>query len=655
MPTPNFFSGMTTLQILKAVIGLGSDVQTGSIFPTWSDTVEYCKPDTFWFHEGYLYQSLKESGLQSENGIQVPLSNFEYWKKISYTPLHMGEDELEILNELNTLRISRIGAPQWATSAIAPDDHVFANGDLVYFSDRPELEEKYLSGGFDGMLLAWDATAAQQNANRGMFRPNAASPTGLYMPVDGNAYMQNWVNATNGTPGSFIRAGLPNVTGGTTTYATSQHDSFSGALYGGVTVPAYGVATTNQGGLCQKIGLDISRSNPIYGASTTVTPDTIKQPVIIYLGRADKILSITTKDKDWAATETEIGFGRVSTPADLALPADQITDGPAFLAAGTDAINAFVPTCLIGSVFAHAASSTYVPNGCVPANGGEYTQSQFPSFYTDYLITGKLVTCTYAEFAAQVAATGNCAKFALDTDNQTFKVPLLKDGDSITHAASAAEIGKSVKAGLPNVTGDTGLNTSGIVLTGPFYAGDTNTGISGASVGTIQGINFDLSRANSIYGNSNTVTTEGIRLRHFVVLASAQNNASMFDWSNYMAGLAGKANLNMDNLTQAGTTAIAHYAMPSLRSISYGLVWHAVYTAPADGYFYASGTATNTQQVRLEAYNPADDSLLYSVGGTVMNQTIFGRLLPIKKGMICVPRGDTVVSVFKFIYAEGAY
>lgn len=302
MPTPNFFSGMTTLQILKAVIGLGSDVQTGSIFPTWSDTVEYCKPDTFWFHEGYLYQSLKESGLQSGNGIQVPLSNFEYWKKISYTPLHMGADELEILNELNTLRIARIGAPQWATSAIAPDDHVFANGDLVYFSDRPELEEKYLSGGFDGMLLAWDATAEQQNANRGMFRPNAASPTGLYMPIDGNAYMQNWVNAISGAPGSFISAGLPNVTGGTTTYATSQHDSFSGALYGGVTVPAYGVATTNQGGLCQKIGLDISRSNSIYGASITVTPDTIKQPVIMYLGRSDKVLNITGTTKTWAAT-----------------------------------------------------------------------------------------------------------------------------------------------------------------------------------------------------------------------------------------------------------------------------------------------------------------------------------------------------------------
>ena len=206
-------------------------------------------------------------------------------------------------------------------------------------------------------------------------------------------------------------------------------------------------------------------------------------------------------------------------------------------------------TTLIGSVHPVMATDTYVPNGCVPANGGEYTRAQFPTFFDDFLVGGKLLTCTYAAFAAQVALTGNCTKFALDTDAQKFRVPLYKDGDSITQAASAAELGKSVKAGLPNATGGfLGLRASNSGFSGAFAYG-ANIGDSASGGGGLCSATMDLSRANPIYGNSTTVTDEQVRLRHFVVLASAQNNASVFDWSAYMAALAGKANSDLSNAT----------------------------------------------------------------------------------------------------------
>ena len=217
-----------------------------------------------------------------------------------------------------------------------------------------------------------------------------------------------------------------------------------------------------------------------------------------------------------------------------------------------------IGTTLIGSVITMLCADSYVPNGAVPANAAEYTREQFREFYDTYLVGGRLLTCTYAAFAAQVALTGNCAKFALDTTAQKFKVPLLKNGDSITQAASAAELGKSYKAGLPNVAGEL---TSWVTATGayapiranatlsaPFYR--TGTWSPGSTAGTDTagyGLGINLGLSNPIYGNSNTVTTEGIRLRHFVVLASAQNNASVFDWANYMAGLAGKLNADMSN------------------------------------------------------------------------------------------------------------
>lgn len=48
-----------------------------------------------------------------------------------------------------------------------------------------------------------------------------------------------------------------------------------------------------------------------------------------------------------------------------------------------------------------------------------------------------------------------------------------------------------------------------------------------------------------------------MRLRWFVVVANAQNAPSVFDWSAYMAGLAGKANSALDNVTN---NAIGIYA-----------------------------------------------------------------------------------------------
>ena len=272
-----------------------------------------------------------------------------------------------------------------------------------------------------------------------------------------------------------------------------------------------------------------------------------------------------------------------------------------------------ISTTLIGSVLSITAAEGYVPNGAVPADAAEYTRDQFRTFYDTYLAGGKLLTCTYAAFAAQVALTGNCAKFAIDTTTQKFKVPLLKDGDSITHASSASELGKSVKAGLPDIEGEYGNNTTvnsdppgygvsstggwlGMKNSGAFYPKRTTAGGIGAALDNTRGgqtLGFKASLYNSTYGNSTTVTDEQVRLRHFVVLASAQNSASVFDWSNYMTGLAGKANLDIDNPSTTGKRNIAKLSSPTRKySRRINIAWPQgvepkagfYYTAPAAGH-----------------------------------------------------------------------
>ena len=301
---------------------------------------------------------------------------------------------------------------------------------------------------------------------------------------------------------------------------------------------------------------------------------------LVAQGRGLGITTAGVLDLD-IASATALGGVQIATAADVV--SGVAGEVPKVLAVGSDALDALIPTMLIGSVFAHTASDTYVPNGCGPANGAEYARAQFPTLYDNYLASGKLLTCTYAAFAAQVAVTGDCAKFALDTTAQKFKVPLLKDG------------------------------------------------------------------------NSTTVTDEQVRLRHFVVLASAQNSASVFDWSNYMAGLAGKANLDMDNLTAAGSGKVANYAKLSQRAISIAFPSYGQWTAaaPASGSIklVAVSTAIN-QYLRGSRDAYVIDHIMWASDA---NQTCILEV-PVRKGDKVFVQGTMPNGLAaQFTYDEGAF
>ena len=86
----------------------------------------------------------------------------------------------------------RIGVPRYWRSTTLPANHCWANGDAVLFADWPELKALYDAGGFEGILLPWDASSEQQAANLGKWRPNALNPTGLYTPALSGQFFRNW-------------------------------------------------------------------------------------------------------------------------------------------------------------------------------------------------------------------------------------------------------------------------------------------------------------------------------------------------------------------------------------------------------------------------------------------------------------------------------
>ena len=105
-------------------------------------------------------------------------------------------------SELERLRLLKIGCPMYWRSTTLPENFAWVNGDLILFEDRPEFEEVYLAGGFEGMLLEANATSEQIAANLGKFRkhPNGL---GLYLPSCGDQFFRAWTGGGGREAGSW--------------------------------------------------------------------------------------------------------------------------------------------------------------------------------------------------------------------------------------------------------------------------------------------------------------------------------------------------------------------------------------------------------------------------------------------------------------------
>lgn len=179
------------------------------------------------------------------------------------------------------------------------------------------------------------------------------------------------------------------------------------------------------------------------------------------------------------------------------------------------------------------------------------------------------------------------------TKSNTFKVPTIKDGAVIQQALTDDKLGKSYNAGLPNITGGGGsININ--VANNPFpdnsalYSVPTHATSSGGSSNSGSTINFDASRNNSIYGNSDTVQPNAVALRYFVVVANGQINQSMMDWSAWASSLQGKANTDLSNLSDVGKKVIDGQWVSKTATLS-------------------TATAVGTYTIDLSSYLPNDN------------------------------------------------
>lgn len=170
----------------------------------------------------------------------------------------------------------------------------------------------------------------------------------------------------------------------------------------------------------------------------------------------------------------------------------------------------------IGEYFAYPGSvppeGAYLLNGQTISNCSEL----YPKFW-EWVQSAGVRIISNDTYEAELASAGVCGGFVVNSANGSVRLPSATQGT--LWGADSSNIGQSLAAGLPNITGNFGGTTSKsngqkATTDGAFSAGIGvyNTGTDGSQSVSFNQIAFDASKSSSIYGNSDTVQPPAIRV-----------------------------------------------------------------------------------------------------------------------------------------------
>lgn len=189
------------------------------------------------------------------------------------------------------------------------------------------------------------------------------------------------------------------------------------------------------------------------------------------------------------------------------------------------------------------------PDGAIQCNGATYNRALYKDFFA--YATSKGWVKTEAEWQSIATSNGGfCPYYSQGNGSTTFRTP--KFAPFMQIAIASGNVGKYLKAGLPNITGRVydksggnspawTVNPEQTEATGAFRIGSeggyTSSGTSQAEV-YAKDFNFDASRSNAIYGRSTTVQPESHEWMICVVVAGQATNLGSVDVSNVMSAVA---------------------------------------------------------------------------------------------------------------------
>lgn len=263
--------------------------------------------------------------------------------------------------------------------------------------------------------------------------------------------------------------------------------------------------------------------------------------------------------------------------------------------------------------------------------------------------------CSEADWQASVSTYGSCGKFVYDSVNNTVRLP--KINNILQATTDATKLGDLVEAGLPNLEGwFQGAGYSGTTCDGKLFKQRTGVSQVYNNKGDIdRAYTFDASGYNSIYGNSTTVQPQTVKVFYYIVIATSTKTSIEVDIDEIATDLNGKADVDLTNVNDSGTSRGAGWAMPSDTYIDLTLgASGSTYTAPANGWIVLAKTSgSNTSQyISIKNTNTGLES--YCVTNTTSN-TLAGHIPVAKNDITTIFYTATgATTCFRFIYAVGS-
>ena len=251
-----------------------------------------------------------------------------------------------------------------------------------------------------------------------------------------------------------------------------------------------------------------------------------------------------------------------------------------------------------------------IPVGGVPYCGQEVTRETYADLWT--WVQNKGLVKTEDEWQTLNASqNGNVPYYSSGNGSTTFRMP--KMVGYIKGATSQSEAGLYVTEGLPNITGYSHGNCD--IGNPSTYGGAIRTFHNssecywGNNTSTwSDSFDFDASRSNPIYGNSQHVTPETSAILFGVYAFGEITNVGTLDADTLATGLATlEANMN------------AHIRV--VESWVSGTSWYRVWS---DGYIEQGGSFNTTTNINTTTttvvFNIPFKSIIYTIGGFVKSK-----------------------------------
>lgn len=165
--------------------------------------------------------------------------------------------------------------------------------------------------------------------------------------------------------------------------------------------------------------------------------------------------------------------------------------------------------------------------------------------------------CTEEEWNTSISKYGVCGKFVY-VEGASLRLP--KIIGFIEDTLDATELGNLVEAGLPeitaywNITGSAAksVGASGAAIQNRFDTG-TDYIPQGSSTNDLTSAGFVASQANPVYGNSDTVQPQSIRVYYYIVVANGIKQDVEIDLDNVLTEVNKRQRI-MQKVKVTGTT-----------------------------------------------------------------------------------------------------